>query len=299
LHWQTLQVNDRREASTAEAVFDACVEHMRLATNGGRLRPLITVFAPRHPRERGIQIWNPQLIRYAGHRQPDGRVVGDPLHAELTDAIRALGWSGGAGTPFDVLPLVIEMPGEQPKVFELPTDAVLEVELSHPAMPEIARQGWRWHALPAVSNMCLTIGGVDYTAAPFSGWYASFEVGARNLSDTARYNLLPKVAEIMGLDTRSDRTLWKDRALVELNVAVVSSFAAAGVSIVDHHAVTRQFMVHQRRESARGRCVPADWAWIVPPLSGATTPVFHRTFDNVMLTPNFLYQPAAWPAADR
>jgi len=54
------------------------------------------------------------------------------------------------------------------------------------------------------------------------------EIGARNLGDVNRYNLLPVIAERMGLDTRSDRTLWKDRALVELNVAVLSSFARHG-----------------------------------------------------------------------
>ena len=29
-------------------------------------------------------IWNEQLIRYAGYRLPDGTVVGDPRHADLT-----------------------------------------------------------------------------------------------------------------------------------------------------------------------------------------------------------------------
>src|ERR1700680_2709349 len=76
----------------------------------------------------------------------------------------------------------------------------------------------------------------------------------------------------MTLDTRSDRSLWKDRALVELNAAVLHSFAQAGVAMVDHHTVARQFMLHQEREMKAGRTTNADWSWIVPPLSGSTTP---------------------------
>ena len=49
--------------------------------------------------------------------------------------------------------------------------------------------------------MRLEIGGIDYPMAPFNGWYMGTEIGARNLADQDRYNLLPKVAEIMELDT--------------------------------------------------------------------------------------------------
>jgi nitric-oxide synthase len=55
-------------------------------------------------------------VRYAGYRQPDGTVRGDPLHADLTEAVQALGWSGEGGE-FDVLPVVIQMPGEAPRWF--------------------------------------------------------------------------------------------------------------------------------------------------------------------------------------
>ena len=36
--------------------------------------------------------------------------------------------------------------------------------------------------------------------------------------------LFKKVANLMKLDTSSNRTLWKDRALVEVNIAVLHSF---------------------------------------------------------------------------
>ncbi|MGJ5752075.1 stage II sporulation protein E [Streptomyces puniciscabiei] len=84
-----------------------------------------------------------------------------------------------------------------------------------------AALGLRWYAVPAVSDMSLEIGGVTYPAAPFNGWYMGTEIGSRNLADTDRYNLLPAVAELFGLDTRNERTLWRDRALVELNLAVL------------------------------------------------------------------------------
>jgi nitric-oxide synthase len=64
-----------------------------------------------------------------------------------------------------------------------------------------------WHAFPGISDQCLRIGGGDYTAAPFSAWYTAAEIGARNLSDTGRYDMLPQVARGMGLDASTDRTL--------------------------------------------------------------------------------------------
>jgi nitric-oxide synthase len=297
LHWRILEVRDMRHLSTAEEIFEALVDHITLATNKGKIRPMITVFAPERRSREKIRIWNPQLIRYAGYRQADGIVMGDPLHVELTEIIRRLGWRGEKGGHFDVLPLVIKMPLQPPKLFELPHEQILEVPLSHPDYPWFARLGLKWHALPVISNMRLEIGGISYTAAPFNGWYMGTEIGARNLGDTGRYNLLPLIAQGMGLDTRTNRTLWQDRAVVELNIAVLSSFAQHGVTIVDHHTASRQFVCHEEREQQVGRSVPADWGWIVPPISGSVTPVFHRHYHDVTLKPNFFYQPDPWREA--
>jgi nitric-oxide synthase len=292
LHWKSLAIRDMRHVATEEEMFAALVEHLRVATNGGKIRSTITIFAPAAPREPGIRIWNPQLIRYAGYHQADGSVVGDPANADLTDVIRSLGWKGGPGTPFDLLPLVIQLPNRPPRLFEVPLEAVLEVPLSHPDYPWFSELDLKWHAVPAISNMRLEIGGISYTAAPFNGWYMGTEIGARNLGDTNRYNLLPVIAERMGLDTRSDRALWKDRALVELNVAVLASFASHGVTIVDHHTASRQFLCHDALEKRAGRMVPGHWTWLVPPISGSASPIFHvSTYHNTMLKPNFFSQP--------
>jgi nitric-oxide synthase len=142
--------------------------------------------------------------------------------------------------------------------------------------------------------MMLEIGGVQYTAAPFNGWYMGTEIAARNFADENRYNLLPTVAKMMGLDTSYDHTLWRDRAIVELNVAVLYSFRLAGVTIVDHHSETRRFTQFEKSEASAGRNTYANWAWIVPPISGSTTKVFHRNYEDVEVKPNFYCQPDPW-----
>jgi nitric-oxide synthase len=141
--------------------------------------------------------------------------------------------------------------------------------------------------------MCLEIGGICYPAAPFNGWYMGTEIGARNLADTDRYNLLPYLADRLGLDTRTDRSLWKDRVLVELNRSVLHSFDRAGVTVADHHTESRRFLTHLGREERKGRRVGADWSWIVPPISGSATPVFHRTYETVEQHPAYVHHPEA------
>ncbi|MEU6767406.1 nitric oxide synthase oxygenase [Streptomyces sp. NPDC046853] len=295
LYWRSLHVLDRRELTAAGDIAAASAEHLRQAVRGGRrIRPLITVFAPDAPGRPGPRIWNEQLIRYAGYESPDGRIVGDPRNAGITAFARGLGWPGGPGTPFDVLPLVVQGAGDdRPRWFRLPPDAVLEVPIEHPDHAWWAGLGLRWHAVPALACMCLEIGGVCYPAAPFNGWYMGTEIGARNLADSDRYDLLPRVARGLGLDTASDRSLWKDRALVELNRAVLHSFDRAGITMTDHHTESRRFLAHVGREESKGRTVGADWSWIVPPLSGSTTPVFHRTYDTVERHPAYVHHPEA------
>jgi len=297
LYWRSLQVRDLRHVRRAADVTAECVEHLRLATNGGRIRPLISVFAPDAVGEPGPRIWNEQLIRYAGYRcdsQGGGAVIGDPRYAGFTSAVRRLGWAAPAAPGrFDVLPLVVETALDGPVVTGLPRDVLVEVPLSHPELPWFAELGLRWHAVPAISNMRLRIGGIDYAAAPFSGWYMGTEIGARNLADADRYDLVPVVASRLGMDCSSDRTLWRDRALVELNRAVLHSFEVAGVTITDHHTESRRFLRHLHREQRAGRPCPADWTWIVPPMSAAQTPVFHRYYDHGDHLPGFLLDPDA------
>ncbi|MFJ9822952.1 nitric oxide synthase oxygenase [Streptomyces sp. NPDC101160] len=293
LYWRSLVVRDLRHVTDADDIAAECFEHLRLAGNAGRIRPVVSIFAPDRPGRPAPRIVNDQLVRYAGHRTPDGRWIGDPRGAVMTSRARELGWKRDE-EPFQVLPLMVqERPGtaaSRPEWYELPDDSVLEVPLSHPEHPWFAELGLRWYAVPAISDMVLEIGGVRYPAAPFNGWYMGTEIGARNLADAERLDLLPVVADRLGLDRSSERTLWRDRALVELNVAVLHSFQEAGVTMADHHTESERFIRHIAQERRQGRPTPADWSWIVPPLSASTTPVFHRYYDPVdpALRPAFL-----------
>lgn len=292
LYWRSLRVRDLRAVRDPAEVSAQCVEHLRVAYNGGKIRPVITVFAPDLPGRPGPRIWNEQLIRYAGYRQPDGSILGDPRYVTFTEAVIRRGWRPPANrTAFDVLPLVVSAGGatdDTAHLTSLPTDAVVEVPLTHPDHRWFADLGLRWHAVPAISCMRLSVGGVNYAAAPFNGWYMGTEIGARNLADTDRYDLLPTVAHALGLDTSRDQTLWRDTALVEVNRAVLHSFEVAGATISDHHTESARFLKHLAKEEHAGRKCPADWSWIVPPMSGALTPVFHRYYDVDRLKPEFV-----------
>ena len=285
LYWRSLVVLDRRRARTADEIFSLLVRHLQTAGDGP-IRPVISIFAPAEPGRPCARVWNEQLIRYAGYRTEAGEVVGDPRQTGLTDAVHGFGWRG-KGEAFDVLPLVIETPGDGIRLYELPERAIREVALTHPEYAWFAELGLRWHAVPAIANMRLTIGGVHYPLAPFNGWYMGTEIGARNLADADRYDLLPEIAKRMELDTSRESTLWRDRALVELNRAVLHSFELAGVKMTDHHTESQRFLAHLRNEEKAGRPVPADWTWIVPPMSGGLTPVFHRYYEEMDLRPAF------------
>ncbi|WP_425463886.1 nitric oxide synthase oxygenase [Paenibacillus taihuensis] len=290
LFWDSLIVQDARSAQTAADVARAVFSHMEYATNGGKILPTITVFSPTlDPDKPRIRLWNDQLVRYAGYEREDGTVLGDPVSLELTRVCQGLGWRGRE-TAFDVLPLVVQLGQEPPEWFEIPVELVLEVPLTHPELPAIEQLGLRWYGVPFVSNMRLEIGGLHYTAAPFNGWYMGTEIGARNLADPFRYNMLPQVGALMGLDTSRESTLWRDRALVELNVAVLHSFKGKGVTIVDHHTASKQFSLFAERERQNGRIPTGRWSWLIPPLSPATTAVFHTRYEDLEQKPNYFYQ---------
>ncbi|GAA0447880.1 nitric oxide synthase oxygenase [Streptomyces sp. NPDC046215] len=292
LYWRSLQVRDRRHVTDAAEVAAECFAHLRTATNGGRIRPVLTVFGPDDAAGPPVLIWNEQLVRYAGHQKFDGGYTGDPRGYGIAELAVRLGWQPSGG-PCDVLPLLIETRHEGLRMFEIPPEDVLEVPIVHPSLDWFAGLGLRWYAVPAISHMRLRIGGVSYSAAPFNGWYMGTEIGVRNLSDADRYDILPEVGRRLGLDTSSDRTLWRDQALVEVNRAVLHSFDSAEVTISDHHTESERFLRHLAREELAGRSCPADWSWIVPPMSGALTPVFHRYYDEDRPRPDFhLDEPA-------
>ena len=297
--WRSLEVRDFRDAHAAtdptDAVNGALQSHLNDAFNAGRIKSIISVFAPRRPDgSDALRMANHQLTRYAGFRMADGTVIGDPHSVELTDQCMEYGWSPAHRTQFTPLPWQFIIEGHRTPimdVFEEQPELFQEVHLTHPENSEFQSLNLKWYAVPLLSDMAMKIGGIVYPFAPFNGFYMGTEIGARNLSDKDRYNALPAVAKVMGMDTSSNRSLWLDRALVELNRAVLYSFDLAGITIGDHHTLGEQFEAFCQAESRKNRDVKGDWSWLVPPMSGSLTPQFHRSYDNeVVRHTNFFYQ---------
>uniref|UniRef100_A0A8C8XC74 Nitric oxide synthase n=1 Tax=Panthera leo TaxID=9689 RepID=A0A8C8XC74_PANLE len=292
-YYSSIKVFDARDCTTAHGMFNYICNHIKYATNKGNLRSAITIFPQRTDGKHDFRVWNSQLIRYAGYKQPDGSILGDPANVEFTEICVQQGWKPPRGR-FDILPLLLQANGNDPELFQIPPELVLEVPIRHPRFEWFKDLGLKWYGLPAVSNMLLEIGGLEFTACPFSGWYMGTEIGVRDYCDNSRYNILEEVAKNMNLDMRKTSSLWKDQALVEINIAVLYSFQSDKVTIVDHHSATESFIKHMENEyRCRGGC-PADWVWIVPPMSGSVTPVFHQEMLNYRLTPSFEYQPEPW-----
>lgn len=297
LYWKSLVLNDKRNVSTTDEVFDALEEHLNKATNKGKILPLITVFPPQKVNgNTPFRIWNKNLIRYAAHEQADGSIVGDPDQLAFTKLCKGWGWKGNYSA-FDLLPIVVQENGKEPQWRLLNPSLILEVDLEHPEHTWFTDLQLKWHAVPLISDMVLEMGGIQYPAAPFNGWYMVTEIGSRNLGDEKRYNQLPLIASKMGLNTDKSNPFWKDKAMVVLNEAVFFSFQKAGVTLADHHAASEQFMKFMRNEEAEGRTVHADWSWIVPPLSGSALKVFHQEYNNEVVSPNFYYNHHAWTSS--
>ncbi|XP_076364142.1 nitric oxide synthase, salivary gland-like [Tachypleus tridentatus] len=297
IHWKSIVVQDARHVKTTREMFEALCRHVDYATNGGNIRVMITVFPQRKNGCEDFQLWNSELIGYAGYLQPDGSVIGDPGHVQFTRACQRLGWKGKGGR-FDILPWIFSAPGEGPKFYDIPDELVLTVKLEHPRYEWFAELGLEWIALPAVAGMLFDCGGIEFPAAPFNGWYMGTEIGSRDLCDPQRYNITEEVAQKMGLDTSTPATLWKDRVVVEVNIAVLHSYQKQNIAIVDHHTAAESFMKHMENEQKqRGGC-PADWVWIVPPLSSSITPVFHQEMLNYVLKPSYEHQERPWKKFD-
>ena len=296
--WRSLRVLDRRETVDLDGVIGALGDHLNAAWNGGRIQSVISIFAPRHPEAPtmpdAVRIANHQLTRYAGFAGEDGHIVGDPHSVDQTQSLMKQDWSPKTKTAFTPLPWSIWLEDEcQPPfdAFAHHPEWLREVHITHPDNPDFAALGLKWYAVPAISEMALVIGGIVYPCAPFNGWYMGTEVGARNFGDTDRYDMLPAVARVFDLDTSSDRQLWRDRALVELNRAVLHSYDLAGVQMGDHHELGRQFERFCQAEENQQRGVTGDWAWLSPPVSASSTPQFHRSYDGrVVPHTNYFYQ---------
>lgn len=262
--------------------------HLKYATNKGNIRSAITIFRQRTEPGQDYRVWNSQFISYAGYKMEDGTIIGDRAQIEFSEICIKLGWKPKY-TEFDVLPLVLQANGMDPEWFEIPTELILEVNIEHPIYDKFKELNLKWYCVPGVSSMLLDVGGVEFTACPFNGWYMGTEIG-RDIADVNRYDKLGQIADILALDKKSNSSLWKDKALIELNHAILYSFQRNNITITDHHSAAESFMKHYQNESVlRGGC-PGDWVWVVPPLSSHLTPVFHLEMVNYILKPSYEYQ---------
>ena len=304
-----LQLHDKRHVTTNREFFEAIIEHLRRASKGEAVTAVISLFRPSVPTSHsgtgapvaiGPRVWNTQLVRFAGHELADGTILGDPAEAEFTKLVKeTFGWAPTAPLGrFDVLPLVLQIdPNAPPELFELPADVVAVVDITHPRLGGFAELGLQWYAIPAVAGMDLSLGGLSYTAAPFNGWYMTAEVGTRNFGDASRYDMLPAVARLLGLNPRDETSMWREHALAALNEAVAYSFSAAGVSMANHHQVAESFLAWYHGELKERGYAPANWKWICPPTAGSTTRLYlegHRWTEYTLL-PNYIYAPG-WKA---
>ena len=297
ISWNTLLLRDSRHISDEDAVFQDCIDHIKAATGGPTIQSVMTVYAPRSRGTlKGSRIWNGQLYSYACYRQEDGSLLGDPVNLTLTESIqKTFGWepSTGTRTRFDVLPLVIEMEGRAPKLYEWPKEYIFSVDLEHPENPGFKELGLKWMTVPAISSFRMTLGGVDYCMQPFNGWFMDMEI-ARNLCE--RYKVGPDVARVFGISTEGV-TMWQDRVYLEVYRAVHHSFVKNQFTIVDHHTASRQYSVHCQREKMLGREVPAQWSWIGG-LAGPTASVWHHEMRDFHVDPQYSYQAPAYYVSD-
>ena len=217
-----LALADLRKETTSRSMAHAIVKGMLKALNNGRIQPTTFVFPPRSPTQRGPMIWNSQILSFAGYRQEDGSVLGDPASIDLTDAIIELGWKPPEErSRWDVLPLVTMAENDDPYILELPGELRDTVRITHPRYQEQFRElDLQWVKAPALSRLGFDIGGVQYTATPFVGWFMDAEIGSRDLGDESRYNVFPAVIKALKLSDDPD-TPFEDLAGYKQLAAVV------------------------------------------------------------------------------
>ena len=241
----TLELRDQRNVKTADECFEQIVEHLLCAQNGGVIKPLITIFAPKPDgKSAPVRIWNRQLLGYAAYQQSDGSIMGDPINLSFTALCVKFGWKPPQEkSDFDALPLLIsdDSSGKhEPRVYELPKQAVMEVEIEHPECDLFSKLNLRWYAIPGISNMGVDIGGIYYQTSPFNGWYAITEI-SRDLLDKQRYDMAEAVAIVCDIP-RTTLSVWRDDAQLQLHKAILHSFAKESISIVDHHTASNSFL---------------------------------------------------------
>ncbi|MCJ1359909.1 MAG: hypothetical protein MMC33_009912 [Icmadophila ericetorum] len=291
-HCEELRLCDLRSITSSADMATELMKGMVEAFNSGTILPTAFIFPPRSPNKRGPVIWNNALLAFAGYENETGTILGDPINVQLTKDIMELGWNPPElKTRWDLLPLVTMAEGDLPVFTEIPREIRELVPIMHPRYDSEFRQlDLKWVAFPALTRLGFDIGGVQYTATPFIGWFMDAEIGIRNLADSFRYNVLPDIIEALGLakdklgsgvDSFEDlpefeRLQILSRAQSELNYAVYWSFLQAKVSITDTLTASTKYMRYDDEFlEKKGYRLPADPYWLAPP-QGSIVPLWHR-----------------------
>ncbi|KAF2672562.1 hypothetical protein BT63DRAFT_396259 [Microthyrium microscopicum] len=286
---ETLVLKDLRHITSSLEMANEVIKGMQEAFNKGSIRPTTFVFPARTVDQRGPMIISQQLLAFAGYKMNDGSILGDPANVQLTKDIIELGWTPPEyKTRWDLLPFVTLAENAAPAIVELPLNLQKLVQIRHPRYESAFEDlDLKWVAAPALSRLGFDIGGVQYTATPFIGWFMDAEIGVRNLADSFRYNVLPDVVKALKLEGSKDYDDMDDlpeyeklallsRAQAELTYAVTWSFQNAGVSISDSFTASANYIEFDDAFKAKhGYRLPSDPYWLAPP-QGSIVPIWHR-----------------------
>ncbi|OIW33174.1 hypothetical protein CONLIGDRAFT_666516 [Coniochaeta ligniaria NRRL 30616] len=287
--YMSIKVVDFRQVKTSKEMGEVLLKGMKDAYRQGDIIVTAFVFAPRQQGKSGPMIWNDNLLSYAGYRQPDGTILGNPATVNLTEEIIRLGWKPpNLKTRWDILPIVTMAEDHSPKITPIPEDWFPSVQIRHPDEEHTLafdKLGLRWTSAAALSRLGFDIGGVQYTAAPFIGYWLDAEVGVRNLADESSYNVLPSVVKALGLlpmnHKLDDLPAYEKLAHLQvaqsvLNRVVNWSYRQVKVRMMDTLTASSMYCEFDNKHLAeRGFRLPADSHWLSPP-QGSIVPLWHR-----------------------
>ncbi|KAL9617496.1 MAG: hypothetical protein Q9160_007707 [Pyrenula sp. 1 TL-2023] len=285
--YKDLRLCDLRYVKTSVEMGQALVQSLKKAFGHGMIQPTVFVFPPRQVGKSGPMIWNQQLVSFAGYINDDESILGDPKNVSLTTSIIELGWSPPRfRTKWDLLPLVTMAEDDEPVITDISSEDFPLVHIRHPRhqLP-FEKLGLRWIPAPVLSRLGFDIGGVQYTASPFIGWFMDAEIGVRDLVDKARYDVLPHVVQALYPNElhrpleqlpEHERLCLLGRAQTELNYAVYHSFSQSRVRMSDALTASSNYCRFDDEHLEKyGFRLPADPYWLAPP-QGSIVPLWHR-----------------------
>ena len=172
-HSDELKLCDLRAVTSSSQMVAEVLTGIFEAFNRGNFLPTVFVFPPRGVDCRGPMFWNHQILEFAGYEAEDGSIIGDPNSVNLTKAIIELGWvPPESRSPWDLLPLVAIAEGDLPAFAEILAYLRPLVNIHHPQYAaQFEKLSLKWVSFPALTRLGFDIGGVQYTATPFIGWY--------------------------------------------------------------------------------------------------------------------------------